>query len=550
MDETLKDGMEQEEGGVTAPTEPETDPAVDTGDKEPESPETTDTTKDGTDGDGAAESGTETPTEPSGGTEGEGGDTDTPDGTETPEQPTGPTGGDTEEPRGDNPGPMPEQPTDPSGEDGGGTGDTGDAGSTGEKGDTGDTGEGTGEENQPTTDPGQTETDPTQPEGPTDPTEPSEPSEPGKDEPEEEPRGDNPSTDPDVPGTDTPSTGGEEGGTESPGTDTPSTEPEDPGKEEPTDPGTQEPDPGAETPGTGETEQPEPGTGTEEPGTEEPDPGTEEPDPNPEEPKDPVEPVDPTPDPEPEPEQEPEEEPIGTRWAEIVTDHAMVFIDDIRLNEMAQDNPARFFRRMTLYMKNAIPLFSRPHQMIQYLKDGLVYPEFADAEWVSTAESVTDPEGFTLQTENIGFDVFSCAVMRQNEDGSTYEEPYTLAQYDPDTGAVKFPQQEEEGLEYLLDWYKDGRFGEKELTDTQKRILGLCVASVWDERFFREWLADAPKVHDRSFNPPNEAQYMEKGMKKKLENRGLLNDELRKYEQDCAYANVVKYHGGTPYSFI
>ena len=89
----------------------------------------------------------------------------------------------------------------------------------------------------------------------------------------------------------------------------------------------------------------------------------------------------------------------------------------------------------------------------------------------------------------------------------------------------------------MADSFK-GYFGD--LTAEQKRLLGLCVASVWDERFFRNWLSDAPKDHDRSFNPPNEPQYMEKGSKKKLQNRGLLNEELRKYEQDCLYATAFR----------
>ena len=33
---------------------------------------------------------------------------------------------------------------------------------------------------------------------------------------------------------------------------------------------------------------------------------------------------------------------------------------------------------------------------------------------------------------------------------------------------------------------------------------------------------------------------MEKGSKKKLQNRGLLNQELRKYEQDCLYATAFR----------
>jgi hypothetical protein len=73
-----------------------------------------------------------------------------------------------------------------------------------------------------------------------------------------------------------------------------------------------------------------------------------------------------------------------------------------------------------------------------------------------------------------------------------------------------------------------------DLTDEQN--LFVYVSGV----YFRNWLNDAPKVHDRSFDAPNEPQYMEKGNKKKLQNRSLLNEELRKYEQDCTYATVFR----------
>ena len=42
---------------------------------------------------------------------------------------------------------------------------------------------------------------------------------------------------------------------------------------------------------------------------------------------------------------------MGTSWSEIISDHAMVFIDDVRLTDQAAESPARFLRRMSLYMK-------------------------------------------------------------------------------------------------------------------------------------------------------------------------------------------------------
>ena len=58
---------------------------------------------------------------------------------------------------------------------------------------------------------------------------------------------------------------------------------------------------------------------------------------------------------------------MGTKWSEIISNHAMVDIDDVRLQEEAANDPAAFLRRMSLYVANAIPLFSLPVQMRAYL---------------------------------------------------------------------------------------------------------------------------------------------------------------------------------------
>ena len=69
---------------------------------------------------------------------------------------------------------------------------------------------------------------------------------------------------------------------------------------------------------------------------------------------------------------------MGTKWSEVISNHAMVAIDDVRLQEEAANDPAAVLRRMSLYMVNAIPLFSLPVQMRAYLGDGLVQPRYGD----------------------------------------------------------------------------------------------------------------------------------------------------------------------------
>lgn len=232
---------------------------------------------------------------------------------------------------------------------------------------------------------------------------------------------------------------------------------------------------------------------------------------------------------------------MGTSWSEIITNYAMTNIDDVRLQEDASNDPAAFFRRMSLYMENAIPLFSMPVQMREYLRDGLVAPSYDDMYWDSTVESTA--QSTVVETGKTGYELFSCAIVEQDVTGGISLTPYSGAAYDKESGRVTFPPQDGAGIRYSLDFYTDGAFGH-DLTMEQKRILGLCVANVWDERFFRNWLNDQMKVKDASFDTVNEGTYMREGAAKHEKNRGRLMDELHKYEQDCTHLNVVRRGSG------
>lgn len=230
---------------------------------------------------------------------------------------------------------------------------------------------------------------------------------------------------------------------------------------------------------------------------------------------------------------------MATAWADIVA-AAMVQIDDVRLQDQLSTSPAQFYRRMAAWIKQAMPLLNRPPQLLAYLKKDMVAPEYADAEWVSTAESMTAET--TLNTGAIGYDLFSVVQVIEQDQGVVTYAPYAEAQYDPETGDVTFPVQSAEGISYVLDFYTDGTF--QDLTDTQIRLFALAVAVVWDERFTRNYLNLQPKIHDSSFSTVNEATYTEKVSKRLHDNRIMFNDELRAYEQLCAYARAFQNAAG------
>lgn len=227
---------------------------------------------------------------------------------------------------------------------------------------------------------------------------------------------------------------------------------------------------------------------------------------------------------------------MGTPWTEIICNYAMPVMDDVRLTDQMGENPALFFRRMALYMDLAIPMVSRPPELDSYLNYELTKPEYDDFIWRSTSDSLEGET--TVETSMTGYELFSCSLREVDDSGVVTSTPVSGVTYDPETGTVVFPQQESVGLEYNVDFYTDGSFY-YDLTEAQKRILGLAVGVVWDERFSRNWLNITMKVKDSSFDTVNESNYMREVQNRLFMNRHLLNDELRKYEQDVAYKNTV-----------
>ena len=138
----------------------------------------------------------------------------------------------------------------------------------------------------------------------------------------------------------------------------------------------------------------------------------------------------------------------------------------------------------------------------------------------------------------IGYELFSCSLRTYDSAGVVTATSVSDVTYDSETGEVTFPVQQSSGLEYSLDFYTDGSFG-VDLTEAQKRLLGLCIGIVWDERFSRNWLNIQQKVKDSSFDTVNESNYMREVQSRLSVNRHLLNDELRRYEQDMAYVNTL-----------
>lgn len=219
-----------------------------------------------------------------------------------------------------------------------------------------------------------------------------------------------------------------------------------------------------------------------------------------------------------------------TAIAEVINE-ALVYIDDVRLNEQLGTNPALFYRKMQSYVNSAMPLLSSPPELYQYIISEYVPAEYDSFEWQSTEESLSQVTA--VDTGMIGYEV--CSVVILDEVGT---EAYPNASYDSETGIVTFPVQSATGVMYEMDFYTDGSF--KDLSVYKKRLFGRAIALVWDERFERTWLNIQPKVKDSSFQTVNEANFMRSGADRLKESRQSFEDEMHKYEQLNAYQNINK----------
>lgn len=227
---------------------------------------------------------------------------------------------------------------------------------------------------------------------------------------------------------------------------------------------------------------------------------------------------------------------MGTAWSDIITNSAMVVIGDDRMQDDLRTDAALFFRRMSSWMGMAIPMLKSPPELLVYLTDGLVEPQYADFEW--TSDQISTTQETVVETGKVGYELCNCVSVQYARNGDAAFFPYTDFTYDPETGVVTFQQQDSADVEYRLDFYTDGQFAH-DLTFWQKRLLGLAIAVTWDNRFNREWLNIQPKVKDKSFNTPNENTTMKESTARYKENLQLFYSELRGYEQECAYMRRV-----------
>ena len=228
---------------------------------------------------------------------------------------------------------------------------------------------------------------------------------------------------------------------------------------------------------------------------------------------------------------------MGTSWANVITDDALLIINDLRLNEELAENPALFFRKMSFYMKNAVPRFNRPPEMKQFLT--YTEPSFADYSYTADGEKTGN---VTVETALTGYDLMSAGIMTQDVYGNPVYTPTDIASYDATTGIVTLSASAEapiaNGTAFSFDFYTDGTF-DNELSALQRRLLALCLQYTWETAFVNDWLTRFPRAKDRSFDAGNVSSQVRANTERINAVKRTLDDELANYEQQSAYMQTV-----------
>lgn len=228
----------------------------------------------------------------------------------------------------------------------------------------------------------------------------------------------------------------------------------------------------------------------------------------------------------------------GTAFIDVICNHAMVEISDIRLDKDMAINPARFFRKMSFFMLNAIPRFNRPPEAREWLK--CTAPVYDDMDYIVPYDYLSG--ALQIETELTEYEVVSAVKIKEDGYGGMEYVPIPGLTYDSETGVVSIPESSVCPNDKIsIDFYTDGYF-DRELGYDIKNILGLLVQVVWENRFANDFLIQQPKIKDRSFDVGNEANYMRASTERMRFLNEQVNQAMHAFERANAYTNVVLDH--------
>lgn len=225
---------------------------------------------------------------------------------------------------------------------------------------------------------------------------------------------------------------------------------------------------------------------------------------------------------------------MGTSFEKIETRAMMYIKNDITLDQDLATRLPVFYNRMKAYLMAGKAYFNKPPKMPTVLS---AYEEPLFDECIYTTNE-QEPSPITVHTEMLNYDICSAGIIADDVYGVPQYTPMEVQSYNPETGDVVIVSEVEGGTDIVLDFYKTGEFAAN-LDDEQIEILAYCVYVAWENRFINNVLERTAKIRDSGFTPISEASQMDANTNRNKQVMDVLQDWLRRYEQNCKYIEVV-----------
>lgn len=234
---------------------------------------------------------------------------------------------------------------------------------------------------------------------------------------------------------------------------------------------------------------------------------------------------------------------MSTPMLKVITEYCAIYVDDIRMQELAQTDAPLYARKMWQYLRASLPLFTLPEGMQEYLMGTETTSKMTEPQIADRVHTVAEGEGeiIVLGEEYAGFELCACRVRTEDDLGNVVLVPLQI-EYDAENGTVKVNGSVDVGKTLCFDFYTDGYF-EETLSPQIMMILGMCFNVVWQTRFMNDWLSNVDKIEDRSFSQQNRANKIRADHERYMILRRELAGEMRKLEQSIYFKEAFPLGG-------
>lgn len=232
---------------------------------------------------------------------------------------------------------------------------------------------------------------------------------------------------------------------------------------------------------------------------------------------------------------------MATPILKVITEYCEGYINDERIAEVRESDPALYLLNMWFYLKIAISQFTHPNEMQDYLvgtaeEPKLTEPKFDDMIFVH-GQPIEGSYTVELGEEYKGYELASCRERVQEINGriSYYVVDFT---YDAQAGEITINGNYPADTVFEMDFANDGEFVET-LSWEVMDILGTGSGVAWFEHFNTDWLSIVSKAEDKSFKEQNRATDKRANVEMLKDLRMNFAGKMRRFEQNIYYKNRV-----------